>query len=94
MDPAHSDSVTRPCRGDALNFGIRKFLLTRMTQMWHDPVMKSQPRVTEELLRRTLNEQGGPQKAAAVLGVDRRTVYRWMDHYGIKRQTPEFDKAA
>lgn len=47
--------------------------------------MKSEPRVTEQLLREALNQTGSPEKAAAVLGVSRRTVYRWMGFYGIKR---------
>lgn len=54
--------------------------------------MKS-PRVTEELLHKALNESGSPEKAAQVLGVSRRTVYRWMAFYGIKR-TSEFRPAA
>jgi transcriptional regulator with PAS, ATPase and Fis domain len=54
--------------------------------------MKS-PRVSEELLRKTLNETNSLQEAAKALGVNRRTVYRWMDFYKITRRT-EFDKAA
>lgn len=47
--------------------------------------MKTAPRVTEELLRQALNQAGSPEKAAPLLGVSRRTVYRWMEHYGIRR---------
>lgn len=55
--------------------------------------MKTPPRVTEALLREVLNRQGSPEKAATELHVSRRTVYRWMAFYGIKRLS-EFDKAA
>lgn len=55
--------------------------------------MKQAPRVSEELLREELNKAGSPEKAAPALGVSRRTIYRWMEHYGIKRQH-EFEKAA
>jgi transcriptional regulator with PAS, ATPase and Fis domain len=56
--------------------------------------MQSSPRVSEALLREALNRTGSPAKAAAEFKVNRRTVYRWMDAYGIKRQQSEFDKAA
>jgi transcriptional regulator of acetoin/glycerol metabolism len=55
--------------------------------------MKQPPRVTEEVLRQALNQSGSPEKAAPFLGVSRRTVYRWMEHYGIRRQR-EFANAA
>ena len=54
--------------------------------------MKTPPRVSEALLRDALNRLG-VQGAAVEFGVDRRTVYRWMEVYGIKRLN-EFDKAA
>lgn len=36
-----------------------------------------------ELLERALKEQGSVDGAASVLGVDRSTVYRWRQRYGI-----------
>lgn len=56
--------------------------------------MQTAPRVSEALLREALNRTGSPAKAAAEFNVNRRTVYRWMDFYGIKRQQSEFEKAA
>ena len=44
------------------------------------------PPVTEEALRQAIEAAGSPEKAAPVLGVSRRTVYRWMERYGIKRR--------
>jgi transcriptional regulator of acetoin/glycerol metabolism len=61
--------------------------------MLHNRAMKQPPRVTEEVLRQALNQSGSPEKAAPFLGVSRRTVYRWMEHYGIRRQS-EFANAA
>ena len=56
--------------------------------------MQSPPRVSETLLREALNRTGSPKRAAEEFNVNRRTIYRWMDFYGIKRQQSEFDKAA
>jgi transcriptional regulator of acetoin/glycerol metabolism len=47
--------------------------------------MQSAPRVSEDLLREAINRAGSPEKAAPLLGVSRRTVYRWMAFYNIKR---------
>lgn len=55
--------------------------------------MKAQTLIPEKDLRAALNAAGSPTKAAAVLGVSRRTVYRWMERYGIERR-PSFVKAA
>lgn len=51
------------------------------------------PPVTEEALREAIEAAGSPEKAAPVLGVSRRTVYRWMERYGIKRRVV-LDRAA
>jgi transcriptional regulator of acetoin/glycerol metabolism len=48
--------------------------------------MKTDPPITEAELRAAIEAAGSPEKAAPVLEVSRRTVYRWMDHYGIKRR--------
>ena len=53
--------------------------------------MKTPPRVSEGLLREAITASGSPEKAAQMLGVSARTIYRWMAHYGIKRT---YDKAA
>ena len=55
--------------------------------------MQTAPRVSEDLLREAIETAGSPEKAAPLLGVSRRTVYRWMEHYGIKR-LPVFGRAA
>lgn len=47
--------------------------------------MKSEPAVTEHQLTQALREAGSPEKAAPILGVSRRTVYRWMKHYALRR---------
>lgn len=47
--------------------------------------MQTEPRVSAELLEEAIRVAGSPDKAAVVLGVSRRTVYRWMRHYGIGR---------
>lgn len=47
--------------------------------------MQSPPRVSEAILQEALDQAGSPEKAAPLLGVSRRTVYRWMAFYGIKR---------
>ena len=49
------------------------------------------PRVSEAILQESIDVAGSPEKAAAILGVSRRTVYRWMEHYGM-RLTPRLDK--
>lgn len=51
------------------------------------------PPVTEQDLREAIEAAGSPEKAAPVLGVSRRTVYRWMERYGIKRRVV-LDRAA
>ena len=48
--------------------------------------MKTAPPVSEEQLRKAIEANGSPEKAAPGLGISRRTVYRWMDFYGIKRR--------
>ena len=53
--------------------------------------MQTSPRVSADLLAEAIKVAGSPEKAARVLGVSRRTVYRWMAFYGIKRT---YDKAA
>ena len=55
--------------------------------------MKTPPPITAAELRAALNAAGSPEKAAVTLGKSRRTVYRWMEHYGIARR-PSFVKAA
>lgn len=47
--------------------------------------MKQPPRVSEALLREAITSAGSPEKAAPLLNVSVRTMYRWMAHYGIKR---------
>lgn len=47
--------------------------------------MKSAPRVSEALLREAIAAAGSPEKAAPLLNVSRRTMYRWMAFYGIRR---------
>ena len=47
--------------------------------------MKTPPRVSEALLREALAHAGTPERAAALLNVSRRTLYRWMAFYGIRR---------
>lgn len=47
--------------------------------------MKTAPRVSADLLEEAIRSAGSPEKAAALLGVSRRTIYRWMRHYGIGR---------
>ena len=49
------------------------------------------PKVSEALLTEAIRQAGSPEKAAPLLGVSRRTVYRWMAFYGVKRT---YDKAA
>lgn len=44
------------------------------------------PPITEQALRAAIEAAGSPEKAAPILGVSRRTVYRWMERYGIKRR--------
>ncbi len=44
------------------------------------------PPVTAEQLRKAIELAGSPEKAAPVLGVSRRTVYRWMAKHGMKRR--------
>lgn len=56
-------------------------------------VMQKPPRVAEHILREAIEAAGSPEKAAPLLGVSRRTVYRWMEHYGIKRRVV-LDRAA
>jgi uncharacterized protein YneF (UPF0154 family) len=57
------------------------------------------PPITEQELREVIAFAGSPTKAAPLLAlrlgrrVSRRTVYRWMERYGITRQV-SFDKAA
>lgn len=55
--------------------------------------MKSAPPISERELRDALNAAGSPEKAAVALGKSRRTVYRWMEFYGIER-TSRFAKVA
>ena len=47
--------------------------------------MKTPPRISEALLREVIATAGSPEKAAPLLGVSPRTMYRWMAFYGIKR---------
>ena len=47
--------------------------------------MQKAPRVSEELLTEAIKRAGSPEKAAPILGVSRRTIYRWMEFYGITR---------
>jgi len=47
--------------------------------------MQKPPRVSEELLIEAIKRAGSPEKAAPLLGISRRTIYRWMEHYGITR---------
>ena len=47
--------------------------------------MKTPPRISEALLREVIAAAGSPEKAAPLLGVSARTMYRWMAFYGIKR---------
>lgn len=47
--------------------------------------MKTPPRVSEALLREAIVVAGSPEKAAPLLNVSVRTLYRWMAFYGIKR---------
>jgi transcriptional regulator of acetoin/glycerol metabolism len=51
----------------------------------HNRAMQSAPKVSEELLTEAIKKAGSPEKAAPLLGVSRRTIYRWMAFYGIKR---------
>ena len=53
--------------------------------------MKQPPRVSEALLREAITATGSPEKAAPLLKVSVRTVYRWMAFYGIRRT---YEKAA
>lgn len=55
--------------------------------------MKSAPPISERELRDALNTAGSPEKAAIALNRSRRTVYRWMEFYGISRQS-QFAKVA
>lgn len=54
--------------------------------------MKADPPITESELRNEITRAGSPEKAAVALGKSRRTVYRWMAHYGIARRS-SFEKA-
>lgn len=47
--------------------------------------MQKPPRVSRELLIEAIQQAGSPEKAAPLLGVSRRTIYRWMEHYAIRR---------
>lgn len=47
--------------------------------------MQNAPRVSEAILTEAIKQAGSPEKAAPELGVSRRTIYRWMEFYGIKR---------
>lgn len=47
--------------------------------------MQKPPRVSRELLTEAIQVAGSPEKAAPSLGVSRRTIYRWMEFYGIRR---------
>ena len=47
--------------------------------------MQNPPRVSKELLTEAIKTAGSPEKAGPVLGVSRRTIYRWMEFYGITR---------
>jgi transcriptional regulator of acetoin/glycerol metabolism len=47
--------------------------------------MQKAPRVSRELLTEAIHQAGSPEKAAPLLGVSRRTIYRWMEFYGITR---------
>jgi transcriptional regulator with PAS, ATPase and Fis domain len=47
--------------------------------------MKQPPRVSEALLREALTAAGSPEKAAPLLNVSPRTIYRWMKFYRITR---------
>lgn len=71
---------------------IRKYPIDTLVLDWHDRAMHNPP-VTEEALREAIEAAGSPEKAAPVLGVSRRTVYRWMERYGIKRRVV-LDRAA
>ena len=51
--------------------------------------MKTPPRISEALLREAITTAGSPEKAAPLLGVSARTLYRWMAFYGIKREYPQ-----
>jgi transcriptional regulator of acetoin/glycerol metabolism len=53
--------------------------------MWNNRAMQKSPRVSEELLTEAIKRAGSPEKAAPLLGVSRRTIYRWMEFYGITR---------
>jgi transcriptional regulator of acetoin/glycerol metabolism len=55
--------------------------------------MQKEPPVTKDRLLAVLAHAGTPEKAAPLLGKSRRTVYRYMQHYGIRRQ-PAFEEAA
>lgn len=55
--------------------------------------MKSQPPVSAEVIAEALNVYGSVKEAAAAMNVPERTLYRWMEHYGITRQSV-FQKAA
>lgn len=46
--------------------------------------MKSQPSVSEADIRRALDQSRSVTDAATALGTSRRTLYRWMEFYGIE----------
>lgn len=45
--------------------------------------MKSQPPISAEQIRQAIEDAGSVTAAALFLQVPRRTLYRWMEHYGI-----------
>jgi transcriptional regulator of acetoin/glycerol metabolism len=59
--------------------------LTRPCRISTIRVMQKAPRVSRELLTEAIHQAGSPEKAAPLLGVSRRTIYRWMEFYGITR---------
>lgn len=56
--------------------------------------MQKPPRVSAELLTEAIKRAGSPEKAAPLLGVSRRTIYRWMEFYGITRTYASAARAA
>ena len=56
--------------------------------------MQKAPRVSEALLTEAIKRAGSPEKAAPLLGVSRRTIYRWMEFYGITRTYASAARAA
>ena len=85
----HPDTVA----GGGTLVPILRLPIDTSVSPWHDRAMKSEPPVTEADLRKALNLAGSPEKAAVTLGKSRRTIYRWMAHYGIERR-PTFQRAA